>query len=161
MRKFLTSKKGLALLATMIAAVATAVGAYAYFTTTGSGTGSATVGTSTALTITQTGSVSNLLPGGASQSISYTVNNTLAGDQYVGAVSASVTSVDQTPAGALAGTCDASDFSFTAAASAPGDIAGNTVYNSVAATQPSISMVNKASSQDGCKGATVHLSLNA
>jgi putative ABC transport system permease protein len=52
--KVIKSKKGIALLAALIVAVAAAIGAYAYFTTTGSGTGSAAVGTDTAISLSGT-----------------------------------------------------------------------------------------------------------
>src|SRR2546423_5852004 len=54
MKKFIKSKKGLALLATLVVAVAASVGAYAYFTTSGSGSGNAQVGDATALVINAT-----------------------------------------------------------------------------------------------------------
>jgi hypothetical protein len=52
--RFIKSKKGLAVL-TILAALATAVGAYAYFTANGSGTGTAKTATPVSLTITQVG----------------------------------------------------------------------------------------------------------
>ena len=47
MKRFIKSKKGLVLLATLVVAAAASVGAYAYLTTGGSGTGSATDGSTT------------------------------------------------------------------------------------------------------------------
>lgn len=54
MKRF-KSKKGLALLATLIVIAAAAIGAYAYFTSTGSGTGSGGTATPASLTIKQIG----------------------------------------------------------------------------------------------------------
>jgi hypothetical protein len=55
MKRFIKSRKGLALLATLAVAVAAAVAAWAYFTGSGSGTGSAQTATAANLTITQIG----------------------------------------------------------------------------------------------------------
>ena len=64
MKRFLKSKKGLAVLAT-VAALASAVGAYAYFTASGSGTGSAKTATPASLTVSQVGAgYDSLIPGG-------------------------------------------------------------------------------------------------
>ena len=54
MKRFITSKKGKALV-TLVVAAAAAVGAWAYFTGSGSGTGSAHTATAASLTITQIG----------------------------------------------------------------------------------------------------------
>jgi hypothetical protein len=159
MKKFFSSKRGLVLLATMVVAVIVAVGATAYFTTTGSGTGSASVGTSSALTITQVGSVSNLLPGGPSEPVEYSVTNTSAGHQYVGPVTVSISSV--TGPNITGGTpCDSSDFTLVQPTDTPGDLAPGATYTS-SPSGASIQMINKPSSQDGCKNATVHLSFSA
>ena len=81
MKRFLLSKKGLVLLATLAVAVAAAVGAYAYFTSGGSGNGSATVGTSTAFVLHGT-SGSTLYPG-TSSVVTFTVDNPGSGNQYL------------------------------------------------------------------------------
>ncbi len=63
MKRFLKSKKGLALL-TALAVAAVAGGAYAYFTGSGTGTGSAKVATPANLTVTQVGAgYDSLVPG--------------------------------------------------------------------------------------------------
>jgi hypothetical protein len=91
MKKFLKSKKGLALLATMVVAVATAVGAYAYWTQGGSGTGSATTGTTTAITVVQDSlTASNLYPGGPSEALSGHFINPNLSPVNVGSVTATV-----------------------------------------------------------------------
>ena len=82
MKKFLTSKKGIVLLATSVAAVVAAMGAYAYFTTTGAGDGTATVGTSSALVLYGT-APTNLYPGGPSRTVSFTVDNSSPGNQWI------------------------------------------------------------------------------
>ena len=47
--KFLMSKKGVALLATLVVAAVAAFGAYAYFTAAGSGSGTASVGSASGI----------------------------------------------------------------------------------------------------------------
>jgi hypothetical protein len=75
MRNILKSKKGLALLATMVAAVAVAVGAYAYWTSTGTGQGSATAGTSANNLYVRGTSATTLTPGGPTSTVSFTAKN--------------------------------------------------------------------------------------
>jgi hypothetical protein len=89
MKKFLKSKKGIALLATMVAAVAAAVGAYAYFTNIGTGTGSATVGSSDVIALS--GDVADsLYPGGADAPVTVSISNPGSGTQHVGTISGTV-----------------------------------------------------------------------
>jgi hypothetical protein len=94
--KFIKSKKGLVLLATLAVAVVAAVGAYAYFTSTGAGTGSASVGTSTAFVIH--GNVANALYPGTSESVALTVDNPSTGHEYLGTIH--LVSVDAYPTAA-------------------------------------------------------------
>jgi hypothetical protein len=75
--------------------------AFAYFTSTGTGTGSATTGSSAGLNIAQVGSVTNLLPGAASQTIHYTVTNNTTSAENVGQVTVTAASVTS---GTLTGT---------------------------------------------------------
>ncbi len=60
---FIKSKKGLALLATLVVAAVAAIGGYAYFTASGSGTGSGVVGHS-ADTITVVGTAADAVTPG-------------------------------------------------------------------------------------------------
>ncbi|MEA2591760.1 MAG: hypothetical protein QOD62_1591, partial [Actinomycetota bacterium] len=53
MRRLFTTKRGVAVAATVATMLAASIGAYAYFSTTGAGSGSGTVGSSTALAINQ------------------------------------------------------------------------------------------------------------
>jgi hypothetical protein len=156
--KVIKSKKGLALLAVLVVAAAAAIGGYAYFTSSGSGTGSAAVGTSSALTITQTNTISGVLPDGAAHTVAYSIANTSTAAQNLGAVTVSNIAVDS--AHATAG-CLASWFAANAPSSAVGTIAGSTTYNSNSGTQPSIQMNDNNNNQDACKGATLTLTLTA
>jgi hypothetical protein len=130
--------------------------AYAYWTATGSGTGSASTQSSvSALTVNQTSTVANMGPGDSPQTLSGTFNNSNPGPAYVGTVTASIASVTKAT-GAVAGTCDATDYTLANAAM--------TVNAQVPAgssqgawTGATLKFNNKATNQDACKGATVNL----
>jgi hypothetical protein len=76
--KFIKSKKGLALLATVAVVAIAAVGALAYFVTGGSGRGTATAGSladsKVAITLTASG-FDGIYPGGLAKSVHYTATN--------------------------------------------------------------------------------------
>lgn len=131
-------------------------GAYAYWTAGGSGTGSASAANGqTALTVTQTTVLSAMYPGDSAQVISGKFNNTNSGPIYVGTVTASISSVVKA-GGAVAGTCDATDFTLAdAVATINAEVPVGTAVG--AWTGPSLKFNNKASNQDQCKGATVNL----
>lgn len=153
--KFIKSKKGLVLLATLAVAAAAAIGAYAYFTSTGHGTGSASVGTNAALTITQTGSVTGMLPDSAAHSVSYTIDNTATFSQNLGEVTISnIATSDPTH-------CLASWFSANDPSAAVGTVAAGDTFTSGATTEPSIQMNDSAVNQDACKNATISFDLDA
>jgi hypothetical protein len=80
MRKFFGTRPVVAVIS-VVGVLTLAGAAIAYFTTTGSGTGSATVGASSVLTIHGT-SASALYPG-TSSTVSFTVDNSSSGHQYV------------------------------------------------------------------------------
>ena len=79
MKKFLKSKKGLALLAALVVAVAASVGAYAYWTTTGAGSGSATNAASNGTLVLHASFADGLTPG-ASESVSYSADGPRSGE---------------------------------------------------------------------------------
>jgi hypothetical protein len=149
-----TSRK-FAVVAGTVAAVLIGGGvAAAYWTAGGTGTGSATAGTSTALTVTQVGTSSNLYPGGPSSPVNFSIANSNAGPAYVGSVTVGIANVVKA-GGAPAGTCDATDFSLVQPTAINASVpTGPTSFSPSGAT---ISMNNKASNQDACKGATVNL----
>ena len=151
-------------------AVGGSTAAYAFFTTTGSGTGSSatTTGVNGALTFAGSPSAA-LYPGDSPAPINGTVTNSNSSNQhaYVTSVRAYLTVVKAS--GAPTGTCDATDYllagSSTAASPAtqvaatftPTDIADN-------ASAPftiALKFNNKATNQDGCKGATVTINYSA
>jgi len=181
MKKFLTSKKGIALFATMVVAVAAAVGAYAYFTSTGTGTGSATVGTSTAWAVGQTtadnSAVGPLYPDptvgvGTIQTNSYHVKNPSTGQQSLAKVDISIAmadgsawSVDADGAGPLA-PCTKADFSvggeLVGVTHTDASLAGNfTAGQDKTTGTVTIQMVDNNANQNSCKSATPPLYFSA
>lgn len=129
--------------------------AYAYWSTSGSGTGSASTSAGAAdLTVAQTSTITNLAPGVAAQGISGTVTNNAANSAYVTKVVASIASVT-----GGAGTCDASDYTLAN----PQMNIGSDVpsHGTVSFSGATLAFNNKATNQDGCKGATVNLAYAA
>ena len=139
MRAFFRTKRGVALLVTLLAAVIAAVIAYAYFTASGSGTGTATVGSATNVVLTSD-PVSGLSPG-QSTPVTIHVHNPGSADEFVGTITGSVEDN---------GGCLGAWFSV-----APVDynqmVAGNTTGD----TSTSIEMIETHTNQDPCQGATV------
>jgi hypothetical protein len=128
---------------------------YGYWTVSGSGTGTASAANGvTNLTVNQTTVLAPMYPGDTAQTISGTFNNPNSAATWVNTVTASISGVSQA-VGAV-GTCDGTDFTLaspvaTVNALIPiGNLQG-------AWTGPTLQFNNKASNQDGCKGATVHL----
>jgi hypothetical protein len=150
-------KRGIVVGATTVALVGGGV-AYAYWTTSGSGTGSAATSAGAAnLAIAQTSTISNMYPGDGPQTIAGTVTNNASNSAYVAKVTVSITSVTQ--AQGATGTCDASDYTLSSPDMAIGkDVAAGASTSFSGAT---IQFNNKASNQDGCKGATVNLAYAA
>jgi hypothetical protein len=131
------------------------VGAYAYWTNGGSGSGSAATGSNVAITVTQTTTPSGLYPGGPAAALSGKFNNSNAGTVYVHEVDATIASVTgpnitvQTP-------CTADDYQLNGfPVTVDAEVASGTAQGSW--TGASIQLLNSASNQDGCKGATVNL----
>ncbi|MEO8330687.1 MAG: hypothetical protein ABI586_11820 [Candidatus Nanopelagicales bacterium] len=164
-----SSKKRFVLVASTIGAVLIGGGiAVAFWTTTGSGTGSGAVGTDIPVTVAQNSTVANLVPGGPAKPLDFTVSSTATGAQQISNVAVTVSSVTKA-VGAPAGACTAADFSVTQpskpSAGTPVSIpaAGSVTFTSgvggaQANTGAQVSMINSASNQDGCKGATLVLS---
>ena len=154
-RRFTKSRKRTIASLGVVAAMGIAGAAIAYFTSTGSGTGTATVGSSTALTITQTGSISGLTPGGPLASVAYTINNTSAGSQKLGVVS--VTGLSVSPSA-----CATSNFTTLPATTPVGTIIGGGTFTSLVNTPtgPTVQMIDSGN-QDACQNAVVTLTLSA
>jgi hypothetical protein len=165
MKKFLVSKKGIALFAAIVAVAVGAFGAYAYFTSTGTGTGTATVGTDSAWTLGQTGSTGpalypdSTIGTGNIQTKAYSITNPSAGNQLLTDVEVKIAEADGSPWSS--GSCDKDDFSVGGAAvgatytdsdSAADFEAGETVSDSV-----TVQMIDDNTNQDDCKNAIVPL----
>ena len=144
----------------MVAILAFSGVAFAYWTAGGSGTGTATAGTGpAALTVVQTSSLTAMYPGDTAQTLSGNFNNPNAGPVYVSTVTASISSVTKAT-GAVAGTCDATDFTLAnATATVNAEVPSGTGKG--AWTGPTIKFNDKGTNQDQCKGATVNLSYTA
>lgn len=151
MRKF--SKK--TYLATGAAAIIVAAGAgsaIAYWTTSGTGTGSASTGTSSSFVVTTDPAAGDpLTPGGPSETVAVHVNNPSSGHQKLQTLTVAVAQADGSAWTTVSG-CSAADYTVSVPVTAT-DLAPGATYDTVA----TISMNNLASSQDGCKGATVPL----
>jgi hypothetical protein len=131
------------------------VAAYGYWSAGGVGSGSATTGTSTAITVIQTSTVAGLHPGDTAQTLSGNFTNATGSPVYVNNVTASISSVVKDP-GAVAGTCDATDYTLAGAVMTVGaEVPVGTAQGSW--TGATIKFNNKATNQDQCKNATVSL----
>jgi hypothetical protein len=158
MLKF-TKRRGLVLLG-VIAAVVVAGAAIAYWTAGGSGTGAASTASGAgSLTVNQTGPLTAMFPGDSPQNLSGDFTNPTGNLVQVHQVSVSVSSVTQ--AAGATGACGPSDYVITgspmtldtevAAGLNKGSWSGATIqFND-----------DPLNNQDGCKGATVHLSYTA
>lgn len=152
----LPSRRSLLTALGAIAVIAVGTAAFAYWTTSGSGSGSADAGTTSGLTVNQSTTLTAMFPGDSAQTISGTFDNPNAGPAYVGTVTASITSVTKA-AGAVAGTCDASDFTLATPVMTVGaEIPAGTAQG--AWTGATLKFNDKTTTnQDACKSATVNL----
>jgi hypothetical protein len=153
MKRLFKSKKGIALLATLVVAAAGAVAGYAYFTASGSGTGTAHVGTASSIAIT--GSVASDLYPGYSQAFPITVSNPGAGHQYVGTVTLSgvVPSLGGTNNSA---NCTPGDFTM-----APVPVTTDIAATSAVTVTGTLAMTDAATSQNGCQNNSLALSFTS
>jgi hypothetical protein len=134
----------------LVAVIAVSGVAYAFWTAGGSGSGTATAGDVSTLTVNQTNTITGLYPGGPAQTLTGNFNNPNAYSVMVGHVTATVGSVTGNP-----GTCPLTDFVVGGTATVNALIpAGN---NQGAWTGLTIRLDETGVNQDGCKGATVHL----
>jgi hypothetical protein len=129
--------------------------AYAYWTAGGSGTGTASTGTTTGLTVNQDALATPLAPGIPAQTLSGDFDNPNAGPVYVTSVTAAISSVTDIAGDPITG-CDATDYTLASATMPVGhQIAiGDGVDSWSGAT---LAFNNKATNQDACKNAVVHL----
>ena len=149
------TRKTVAIVAGTVLLVSGAGAAFAYWTAGGSGSGTAATGTNVAITAVQTSAPVAMAPGDAAQSLNGTFLNTNSGPVYVTTVTASIASVVK-DAGAVAGICDASDYTLAGAVmTVNAEALANDTSTWSGAT---IKFNNKpGASQDQCKLATVNL----
>jgi len=145
----------------LVAAMAVAAGAYAYWTQTGSGTGSATTGSGTPITVNQTSTVTGLSPASTPQALSGTFTNTNPGSVQVASVTATLTSISGGAGGTPA--CTIADYQInnspTTTISNGGLIPTGTGVGTWSG--PTIEMIDSATNQNACKGATVNISYSS
>ena len=149
-----TRKRRLTTLLATVALVAVGGGlAFAYWTGSGEGVGTATTGTSSNFEVSSVAPVgAALAPGGAAQTVTFTVANSGDGAQALSAVAVSVANADGTAWVATPG-CSAADYTLGTPAITYGDIAGG---DSVDGTV-TITMKNRATNQDACQGVAAPL----
>lgn len=156
MLRFIKRRKLIA--ATFVTLLAIVGVAAAYWTTTGSGTGTATTGTGSAVSLTQVGTITGLVPGGAAQAVDFTVTNPKSTPQYVTSVTYSIASIQTSPGVAAVG-CSAADFTLVQPNSIAADLpAGASTFSPSGAT---LAMIDSATNQNGCKNVTVNLTFAA
>lgn len=133
--------------------------ALAVWSASGSGTGSAGAAAGASnLVITQTSAPANLAPGVAAGSITGTVKNNASNSAFVASVTVGIVSVTG-PNIAPSTPCDASDFDLSnPTMTVAQDVAAGA---SVSFSGATLGFHNKATNQDGCKGATVNLGYTA
>ncbi len=175
MKRFIKSKKGFVLLATLVVAAAGAIAGYAYFTSTGSGTGSAAVGTASNWSIGQTGTGSGgplypdlTLGTGHIQTDNYTVVNNGAGDQNLNAVTIRIADSTGGAWSTQVGTnppCTKNDFSVggqaTGADYTPLAQLGNFTGGQTKSGSVAVQLVDNGLVQDSCQGVSVPLYFSA
>jgi len=143
------------LVAATVAAAAVSVAAFAYWTNGGSGSGTAATGSTSAITVVQTSAPTGLFPGGPAGSLAGNFNNTNDSTVYVNQVSASIASVTG-PNIDPTHPCDATDYELTGfPVTVQAEVPSGTAQGSW--TGGGVKLLNRASDQDGCKGAAVNL----
>lgn len=151
----ITARKNRTMLIALTTAAIVAVGAiaFAYWTSEGEGSGSGATGTSSVFVVTSTAATGPALkPGVGEQTVAFEVENPSDSAQTLTDVTVTVANADGTPWTSVAG-CSAADYTVGTAAIAYADMAaGATAEGTV-----TLSMVNSATDQEGCKGATVPL----
>jgi hypothetical protein len=129
--------------------------AYAYWTNGGSGSGSAGTGTNVAITVNQTSTPSGLYPGGPSGALSGTFTNSNASKVFVSQVNATLLAPTG-PNVATAPACTAADYALSGFPVTVGsEIDSGTGVG--AWSGGSVRLLNSATNQNSCKGATINI----
>jgi hypothetical protein len=131
--------------------------AFAFWTTSGTGSGSAATGTSAVVTVAQTSTVTNLVPGGPAKPITFSITNGQPTAQYITSVDIQVASIKVGVTDVDPMLCSPADFDIVQPQALNADLVpGTTPFTNKNA---SIAMKNAAYNQDGCKNVTIGLSL--
>jgi hypothetical protein len=130
--------------------------AFAYWTAGGAGDGEAQTGTSVDFSIAANPAVGTISPGGAGQTVDFTVTNPGPGILQLSDVTvimASETGVPWVPSGG----CDIADYTASVTTQPVGEIqAGDSVDG-----QATVTLTNTAVNQDACQGQAIPLYLTA
>jgi hypothetical protein len=160
--KLIKSKKGIALLATLVVVAIGAVGAFAYFTSTGAGSGSAAVGTAADnLVVTGTADTVELTPGGLGSVISFTVANPSDFNQQISNIHLVSITADAAHSSCVT-TVGGANPAFTLAdvsVGTDGNIAPNATAQALTETG-TLSMNDTLVNQDSCKDAALTLTFS-
>jgi hypothetical protein len=106
------------------------------------------------VTVTQTSTVTGLVPGGAAQAVDFTINNPKSTKQDVSGVAISIASITNITGGAPATGCTAADFAIVQPTVSADLAPGNTAF---APSGGTLAMIDSATNQDGCENVTVNL----
>jgi hypothetical protein len=159
--KFIKSKKGFVLLATLAVAVAAAVGAYAYWTTGGTGTGSATAGSTTDVSVYQTSTPSGTLyPGGPADALSGDFTNPNPNTVHLASVTAAVTGVTGAGTDSSKPDCTTADF-VIGGSTGPIVVPAHAAGHVGSWSGLTIKLADGAANQDNCKGASAVITYTA
>jgi hypothetical protein len=147
MKRFLNKKVAAVGLAAGII-LGSAGAAFAYFSGNGSGPGSAATGsiTGTDLAISQTNTLTGLLPGGPTGTLDLTIKNNGSGSEEVGTVTGTVTAVTN---GSLSSEPCSTSFYTVAPVAVNVDLAAGASKN----VSTSVTMADDGNNQDNCQAA--------
>ncbi|HEU5001277.1 MAG TPA: hypothetical protein VFW71_00670 [Actinomycetota bacterium] len=153
--KFSSRKRKLIVGGVAAAVLAGTIGAFAFFTSTGSGTGSGNVGTATNWNVVETSHTGTLLPGTATETVTFTVTNAGGAAQSLNTVTATVDSSggNITQAGVPISGCSASWFSVTSPLTTTPAVPTTVAPGGTVAASTVVTMIESGTNQDPCQGA--------
>lgn len=155
-KKLFSTKKAVAIGATVALTLGLSGAAFAYFTASATGSGTATVGTAVASDIYPVTIGGSMLPGGPTVPIYFTIINNSDGVQKFGQVVIDPAFGSGTGIDGLPLLCLATDFQFNPSGTLSYTIAAHASANDGSAT---LQLNNTVLNQDACKGASPVLHL--
>jgi hypothetical protein len=151
------SKKRFTLAVVAVLIFSGAGAAFAYWTSTGEGAGTAETGTSAVFTIAADPAVGTISPGGAGQTVDFTVTNPGPGVQALTTVTVALADAAGTawvpPTG-----CDIADYTASVTTAPP---AGAIAAGADVSGQVTVTLANTSVNQDACQGETAPLYFSA